>query len=148
MDRPFVDETGTGAEATECEPFARDGRPVCDVCPSLRLAGGRFDVVPRPSRDCPFDPLSGHRFTRAGVPVCVHPERVGLPPAPYASNALPLPWETPPPVVAAEVPLWVRTMLDAAPPEICEDVIRQATAILLASNPETDITAVLRAALS
>ncbi|MEU9925134.1 hypothetical protein AB0H51_28265 [Streptomyces griseoluteus] len=129
------------------EPFARDGRPVCDVCPSHQLPGGRFDVLERPSRDCPFDPKTGHRFTAAGVPVCVHPDRVGLPAAPYATNGLPLPWETPPPVQADEVPAWVRSMLDAAPPEVCDDVIRQATELLLASDPGVDITAVLRAAL-
>ncbi|SEB31504.1 hypothetical protein SAMN04490357_0170 [Streptomyces misionensis] len=129
-------------------PFARDGRPVCGVCPSLRLPGGHFDVVERPSRDCPFDPATGHRFTAADVPVCVHPDRVGLPAAPYATHGLPLPWETPPPVEAGEVPAWVRAALDAAPPEACADLIRQATEILLASDPGTDVTAVLRAALS
>ncbi|MFJ4645496.1 AMP-binding protein [Streptomyces bobili] len=80
--------------------FAGDGRPVCSMCPSLRHQGGEFDVVARPSRDCPFDPATGYRFTADGVPVCVHPERVGLPAAPYASDGLPLPWETPPPAVA------------------------------------------------
>lgn len=129
------------------EPFARDGRPVCGVCPSLRLPGGRFDVVERPSRDCPFDPKTGHRFTATGVPVCVHPDRVGLSAAPYATDSLPLPWETPPPVEADGVPGWVRAALDAAPPEAADDVIRQATEILRASDPGMDITAVLRAAL-
>ncbi|MFJ5779751.1 hypothetical protein [Streptomyces sp. NPDC093094] len=134
--------------ADQGEPFARDGRPVCGVCPSLRLPGGMFDVAERPSRDCPFDPATGNRFTAQGVPVCVHPERVGLPAARYATDRLPLPWQTPPPVEAGEVPAWVRTALEAAPPEMCDDVIQQATEILLASDPGTDITAVLRAALS
>ncbi|MEW2622920.1 hypothetical protein [Streptomyces sp. NPDC048106] len=129
------------------EPFARDGRPVCGVCPSLRLPGGRFDVFERPSRDCAFDPVTGHRFTAAGVPVCVHPDRVGLPAAPYATSNLPLPWEAPPPVEAGEVPMWVRAALDAAPLEDCADLIRRATEILLASDPDMDVTAVLRAAL-
>lgn len=121
---------------------------MCGICPSLRLAGGTFDVAARPSRDCPFDPKTGQRFTAAGVPVCVHPERVGLPAAPYATNGLALPWETPPPAEADGVPAWVRATLDAAPPEVCDDVIQQATELLLASDPDTDITAVLRAALS
>ncbi|MFJ8349741.1 hypothetical protein ACIQ9J_25935 [Streptomyces sp. NPDC094153] len=132
---------------TGSDAFARDGRPVCGVCPSLRQAGGRFDVVERPSRDCPFDPATGHRVTAAGVPVCVHPERVGLPAAPYATEGLPLPWETPPPAEADEVPAWVRQVLTAAPPEACDEVIEQATAILLAVDPDTDVTAVLRATL-
>ncbi|MFF4823142.1 hypothetical protein ACFY20_08905 [Streptomyces sp. NPDC001312] len=129
------------------DAFAADGRPVCDVCPSLRCPGGKFDVAARPSRDCPFDPATGHRYTAAGVPVCVHPERVGLPAAPYASDGLPLPWETPPPVEADEVPAWVRQVLTAAPPDACDEIIQQATEILLAADPDTDVTAVLRAAL-
>ncbi|WP_269859572.1 hypothetical protein [Streptomyces sp. RPT161] len=128
-------------------PFARDGRPVCDVCPSLRHPGGRFDVVERPSRTCPFDPATGHQFTAAGVPVCVHPDRVGLPAIPYATGGLPLPWQTPPPAEAGEAPAWVRAALTAAPPEACDAVIQQASAILLASDPGTDVGAVLRAAL-
>ncbi|CAK7283995.1 hypothetical protein SGPA1_21970 [Streptomyces misionensis JCM 4497] len=71
----------------------------------------------------------------------MHPDRVGLPAAPYATNGLPMPWETLPPVETGEVPAWVR-----APPEARADVIRQATEILLASDPDTDVTRVLRAA--
>ncbi|MFF4146649.1 hypothetical protein ACFY0A_36130 [Streptomyces sp. NPDC001698] len=80
------------------------------------------------------DPATGHRFTAAGVPVCVHPERVGLPAAPYASDGLPLPWETPPPAEAGEVPARVRQVLTAAPPEACDKVIQQATEILHAAD--------------
>ncbi|MEU5908916.1 MULTISPECIES: hypothetical protein [Actinomycetes] len=130
------------------DAFAADGRPVCGVCPSLRHPGGKFDVVDRPSRACPFDPETGHRFTAAGVPVCVHPERVGLPAAPYASDGLPLPWQTPPPAEAGEVLAWLRQVLTAAPPDACDEVIQQATEVLLAADPDTDVTAVLRAALS
>ncbi|AJE40514.1 hypothetical protein [Streptomyces nodosus] len=131
----------------ESDAFARDGRPVCGVCPSLRHPGGKFDVVERPSRDCPYDPATGHRFTAAGIPVCVHPERVGLPAAPYAGEGLRLPWETPPPSEADEVPAWLRQVLTAAPPDACDEVIRQATQILLAADLDADVTAVLRAAL-
>ncbi|AEW99200.1 hypothetical protein SCATT_p10070 (plasmid) [Streptantibioticus cattleyicolor NRRL 8057 = DSM 46488] len=131
------------------KPFTMDGggRLVCGVCPSLRYPGGQFDVVSKPSRDCPFDPATGYRFTALGVPVCVHPERVGLPPAPYASGGVPLPWQTPPPASAADVPAWVRTAVAAAPPEACTEVIEQATKLLLAADPGTDVVAVLRAAL-
>ncbi len=121
---------------------------MCGICPSLRLPGGAFDVHSRPSRDCPFDPSTGHRFTTAGVPVCVHPDRVGLPAAEYATAELPLPWETPPPADPAEVPVWMRAALDAAPPDACDEVIERATEILRAADPELDLVAVLRAALS
>lgn len=130
-------------------PFSNDGeRPVCGICPSLRLPGGAFDVHERPSRACPFDQATGHRFTAAGVPVCVHPERVGLPAAEYATAGLPLPWEVPPPADPDEVVVWVREALTAAPPDACAGVIDQALDILRASDPAMDVTAVLRAALN
>ncbi len=130
-------------------PFSNDGeRPVCGICPSLRLPGGAFDVHLRPSAACPFDASTGHRFTEAGVPVCVHPERVGLPAAEYATAGLPLPWETPPPASPDEVAVWVRAALDAAPPDACAEVIERATEILRAADPELDVVAVLRTALS
>ncbi|MEU9792862.1 hypothetical protein AB0E27_19930 [Streptomyces sparsogenes] len=130
-------------------PFSQEGeRPVCGICPSLRLAGGQFDVHERPSKAAPFDAATGHRFTPAGVPVCVHPERVGLPAAPYATEGLPLPWEMPPPADPAEVPVWVRAALTAAPPDACDEVIERAMDILRASDPGLDVVAVLRAALN
>ena len=130
-------------------PFAtEDGeRPVCAVCPSLRLPGGAFDVVPRPSAACPFDPATGLRSTEGGVPVCVHPERVGLPPAAYATGAVPLPWLVPPPAAADGVREWLRAAITAAPPDALPQVIAQATMILRAGDPELDVTAALRAAL-
>ncbi|WP_252370172.1 hypothetical protein [Streptomyces hygroscopicus] len=121
---------------------------MCGICPSLRLPGGAFDVHLRPSAACPFDASTGHRFTEAGVPVCVHPERVGLPAAEYATAGLPLPWETPPPASPDEVAVWVRAALDAAPPDACAEVIERATEILRAADPELDVVAVLRTALS
>lgn len=131
------------------EPFSRNGdRPVCGICPSLRLPGGAFDVFDKPTRECPFDPETGNRFTAAGVPVCVHPARVGLPAAPYATERLTLPWEAPPPTDPEGVKAWLRTALTAAPPDACSGVIEQATRILRASDPEMDVTAALRSALS
>ncbi|WP_203675007.1 hypothetical protein [Streptomyces sp. SID13666] len=130
------------------EPFSREGeRPVCAICPSLVLPGGAFDVVAKPSRDCPFDPESGNRYTAAGVAVCVHPDRVGLPAAPYATDRLVLPWEVPPPADAGEVREWLRAALTAAPPDAFAAVIAQASQILRASDPDLDVTAALRSAL-
>lgn len=132
------------------EPFTGDGeRPVCGICPSLRLPGGAFDVHERPSSAaCPFDAGTGHRFTAAGVPVCVHPERVGLPAAEYATEGLPLPWEVPPPTDPTEVAVWVRAALTAAPPDACTEVIERAMGLLRAADPGLDVVTVLRAALN
>ncbi|MFE5159621.1 hypothetical protein ACFRNT_14095 [Streptomyces sp. NPDC056697] len=73
---------------------------------------------------------------------------MGLPAAPYATERLPLPWETPPPSSPDEVPVWVRAALDAAPPDACAEVIERATEILRAADPQLDVVAVLREALS
>jgi hypothetical protein len=79
-------------------PSADDIRDAtCVACPGQSLALGTFDVAPRPGPDHPFDPDAGHRISAAtGTPTCVHPFRVGLPPAAYASAAVPLPADTGP----------------------------------------------------
>lgn len=61
------------------------------MCPAQELGPGRFDVVERPSREIVYDREVGWRVDRAGVAVCVHPYRVGLPPGRYASAGDPLP---------------------------------------------------------
>ncbi|GAA1936515.1 hypothetical protein [Kitasatospora viridis] len=76
-------------------PFTDDESEVCWYCPSLRHPAGGFDVHPGPSPQCPFDPATGFRFTPAGVPVCVHPGKVGLPAARYATDRLPVPAPAP-----------------------------------------------------
>ncbi|MGC0314419.1 hypothetical protein [Kitasatospora acidiphila] len=76
-DEPFIDDDGD--------------HDVCWFCLALRYPAGRFDVYRRPSRDAPFDPATGFRYTAAGVPVCVHPGKVGLPAARYASKRIPVP---------------------------------------------------------
>jgi hypothetical protein len=81
------------------------------------------------------------------VPVCVHPERVGLPPGPYASEGAVLPWRVPPPLELADFTGWLRAALTAAPSEACAGVIERATAVLRAADPGADVAAVLRAAL-
>ncbi|MCC9309502.1 hypothetical protein LN042_20875 [Kitasatospora sp. RB6PN24] len=74
-------------------PFIDDDsdHDVCWFCPALRYPAGRFDVYRRPAKDAPFDPATGFRYTAAGIPVCVHPYKVGLPAARYASRRLPVP---------------------------------------------------------
>ncbi|WP_330335817.1 hypothetical protein OHS33_39480 (plasmid) [Streptomyces sp. NBC_00536] len=52
----------------------------CGICPALRLPREAFVVFDRPSRECPFNPADGHRYTADGTPACVHPHKVGLAP--------------------------------------------------------------------
>lgn len=48
-------------------------------------------MVARPRTELAYRPQLGWRATPAGVPVCVHPFRVGMPPGAYASAGQPLP---------------------------------------------------------
>lgn len=63
----------------------------CSVCPAQTLGAGQFDVAARPFPGQAFRD-DGMRVDRAsGVPTCVHPFRVGLPPGAYASEGQPIP---------------------------------------------------------
>ncbi|MFD4397826.1 hypothetical protein [Kitasatospora sp. NPDC058478] len=75
------------------EPFIHDDddHDACWICPSLRLPVGAFDVLERPNGDYPFNPEDGFRYSREGVPACVHGDRIGLPPGRYASAGEALP---------------------------------------------------------
>ncbi|MFE0462914.1 hypothetical protein ACFW1A_27040 [Kitasatospora sp. NPDC058965] len=77
----------------ESEPFVDEesDHDVCWICPALRFPAGGFDVYERPTRECPYDPADGFRYTADRVPVCVHPYDVGLPPGRYATDGLPVP---------------------------------------------------------
>lgn len=72
-------------------PFREDHDAVCWICPALRLPAGEFDVYPKPTQECPFDPASGLRYDVDKTPVCVHPYKVGLPAGRYASQGVPVP---------------------------------------------------------
>lgn len=122
------------------------GREVCAACPSLRWPTGQFDVLERPSRSARFDATSGCRTTDRGVPVCVHPHKVGLPAAAWATEKLPLPWEEPLPECASEIPGWLRRLAQCAPVEVVEAAITEACTAL-AGNPDIDATEAMRAAL-
>ncbi|MFH8597545.1 hypothetical protein [Streptomyces rimosus] len=134
------------------EPFI-DGdahHPACGICPSRRYRLGEFDVFERPTKECPFNPVDGHRYTAAGVPVCVHPEKVGLPAARYESEGAPVP--QPPdlclPGDADELVPYLRGLLYGAAPTLVESIIDQASVEIPRVFPEVDVVATLRRALS
>lgn len=65
----------------EGEPFTgSDDEDPCGNCPSRLYPRHQFLVYDRPTREAPFDPADGRRYTADGIPVCVHPGRVGLEP--------------------------------------------------------------------
>ncbi|WP_249713845.1 hypothetical protein [Rhizomonospora bruguierae] len=79
---------------------------LCGICPAQLVGVGEFDVSDRPGPDSRYDPHAGYRINvHTGAPTCVHPFRVGLPPARYASDAVPLPQVAPPTPVPAPVHL-------------------------------------------
>jgi hypothetical protein len=65
----------------------------CVSCPIRRFPVGTFDVADRPKSSTRFDRETGCRtIPESGVPVCVHPDRIGLPPGEYASSGTALPY--------------------------------------------------------
>lgn len=113
----------------------------CEVCPAQLLRFGRFDVVNRPGPDNQYDPGKGWRANKTtNAPTCVHPYRVGLPPALYASDQVPLPpQETPTPrpdpsvLALPEDPTllegWLVAVLRCADPQQMASALVKAEAI-------------------
>lgn len=63
---------------------------VCGWCPALGYPVGGFDVASRPDgQRWPWNAEEGlRRDAVTGVPVCVHPDNVGLPPGRYGSEGI------------------------------------------------------------
>ncbi|MFE6159050.1 hypothetical protein ACFQ7F_09065 [Streptomyces sp. NPDC056486] len=125
-----------------------DGRRACGICPSRRFPLGEFDVAERPSHDFPFDPRDGHRYTRRGVPVCVHPEKVGIPPAPYKTDGVALLTGVELPDDVTELDGYLRELVHGAAPDALERLIDLADREIRRAFPEVDATLALRRAFN
>lgn len=131
------------------EAFVTGGEhPSCGICPSRRFPLGEFDVFERPSADCPFNPEDGHRYTSAGVPVCVHPEKVGLPPGRYKTEGVPFTVELRLPDSPAKLDAYLYEVMHSAAPGVLELLIEQTTQEIQRVFPEVDVLQVLRRALN
>ncbi|MFG3252482.1 hypothetical protein [Streptomyces sp. NPDC048172] len=129
------------------DAFVRnDDHWACGICPSRRLPVGEFDVAERPSRDFPFSSQDGHRYTADGVPVCVHPHKVGLPAARYKSDGVPLVDELRLPDDVAQLEDRLRELVHTCAPGVLEPLIEQAVREIGQRFPEVDTTAMLRRA--
>lgn len=104
-------------------------------------------MLERPSKDCPFNPADGYRYMDDGTPVCVHPEKVGLPAARYKSENTPLRIAVVLPEDASELVPYLNRLLYGAAPVLLEDLIAEATAEIRRTFPALDPVAVLRRAL-
>lgn len=84
----------------------------CGICPSKRLPRSDFLVYDRPTREAPFNPSDGYRYTSDGTPVCVHPHKVGLEPDRIAPPPEPLNLGATDPAPESKSPRkWLRAFL-------------------------------------
>ncbi|MEW1719850.1 hypothetical protein [Streptomyces sp. NPDC093109] len=120
----------------------------CGICPSRRFPLGEFDVFERPSKECPFDPADGHRYTAERVPVCVHPGKVGLPVGRYKSDGVPLTQPFVLPADVSDLVPYLRVVLYGAAPGMVETLIDRALAEIPQTFPGVDPVAALRRALN
>jgi hypothetical protein len=107
------------------------------VCPAQLLGPGAFDVLARPGPGSGYRPELGWRAGPDGVPVCVHPFRVGMPVGAYKSAGVPVPnMDGPAPAPTPEA-------LEL--PERLEDLEGWLVAMLRSVAPERIFGAVARA---
>ncbi|MEU5543333.1 hypothetical protein AB0G85_13210 [Streptomyces sioyaensis] len=132
------------------EPFVNGDvhHDACGICPSCFYAVGEFDVFERPTSECLVSTANGHRYLSDGTPVCVHPEKVGLPAGRYKSVGVPLTVELDlPPDPSAVVP-YLHGLLYGSAPVLLDDLIAQAQQQIRQRFPELDPMTVMRQALS
>jgi hypothetical protein len=120
----------------------------CGVCPSRSYPVGGFDVFERPSKDCPFNPTDGHRYTADGTPVCVHPEKVGLPAKRYKSEGVPVTAEVDLPTEESDLVPYLHDLLYGAAPVLLEEIISRASSEIRRVFPHLDPATVLRSAFN
>jgi hypothetical protein len=133
---------------------------LCSICPAQHLGVGEFDVSDRPGPDSRYDPQAGFRVNLHTLSAtCVHPFRVGLPPARYASDHAPLPATTPPtpapepvhlelPDDVADLEGWFVATLRACDIDAMASALTRAEATAATRFPARDVVAALRRVLS
>jgi hypothetical protein len=132
----------------------------CVACPAQALALGAFDVAERPGTAHPYDSGRGYRISAAtGTPTCVHPYRIGVAPAAYASAGVALPTGDEPPPAPREADLelpgdptlleaWLIALVRRAPRDALATTLRRAEAAALERFAPPDVLAALRRVLS
>jgi len=123
----------------------------CSACPAQLLPTGQFDVLDRPGPASRYDPTAGYRVnTTTGLPECVHPSRVQLPPCRYASNGEPPPAPAPPdpPEDVAELASWFATAIRATSADSRAVVLADAATAARRRFPPSAVLTAMRRALS
>ena len=135
------------------------GDATCAVCPAQLLPLGRFDVHAGPNRETRYEPQAGWRVnTVTGASTCVHPYRVGLPAARYASDNLPVPVAPvrPEPTLAdVQLPddatlleAWMVAVLRTGPADALACALSAAEAKALQRFGPAEVVAALRRVMS
>lgn len=133
-----------------------DEDALCAVCPGQLHDPGRFDVVDGPQPGCRYDSTAGYRRdTASGVPVCIHPDKIGVRPGRYASGGEGWPARTPPAVPAGPMPAeagalagWMTELVRHAGPGRVDAVLADAERQAARSFPADVVVGALRAALA
>lgn len=132
----------------------------CVVCPAQLLALGEFDVSDRPGGTSRYDRELGYRVdVVSGVPVCVHPYRVGLPAGAYCSAGVPVPAvpEEPPaptrhaldlPDDATNLEAWIIAVVRAAGPDRIREALDAAETLASERFDERDVVTAMRRVLT
>lgn len=132
----------------------------CVVCPAQVLGLGQFDVSDRPGPDTRYNRDLDYRVdVTTGVPVCVHPYRVGLPPGAYYSEAAPVPAvpDEPPaptrdaldlPVDVTNLEAWIIAVLRTAGPSRIHQAISAAETLAAERFAEAEVVAAMRRVLT
>ncbi|WP_236705609.1 hypothetical protein [Frankia sp. ACN1ag] len=132
-----------------------DEDALCAVCPGQVHDPGRFDVVDGPQPGCRYDAATGYRREAAsGVPVCIHPDRIGVRPGRYATAGERWPAPTSPAAAAGPMPTdagalagWMTALVRHAGPARVDAVLGDAEREAARSFPAVVVVEALRAAL-
>ncbi|ONH54601.1 hypothetical protein CcI49_30000 [Frankia sp. CcI49] len=133
-----------------------DEDDLCAVCPGQVHDPGRFDIAAGPGPASRYDTSRGYRCDlETGVPVCVHPEKIGFPPGRYASGGEPWPVDAPVgpapgplPDVAEELAGWMTAVVRHAGPGQVDQVLAAAEQAAASRFPPAVVVDALRAALA
>lgn len=128
---------------------------ICAVCPGNVHGPGHFDVADGVASNSRYDTSTGYRRdTTTGTPVCVHPEKIGIPPGRYASAGEPFPTTEPTPEPPGQIPEdplkltgWMTAVVRYATADELTSALAQAEAAASAKFEPDVVLVALRAAL-
>lgn len=144
----------TFGDSNMVRPWEEDG--LCAVCPGQVHDPGQFDIAAGPGPASRYDTARGYRCDLVtGVPVCVHPDKIGFPPGRYASAGEP--WPVDAAVGPAPGPLpdrveglagWMAALVRHADPEQVDRVLAEAERAAASRFPPGVVVDALREALA